>query len=194
MSNLNIGIVISSTRDARVGRSAAEYINSVASKRDDVNFEIIDLQDYPLPIFNEVAPNGTVLEVHDPIGKRWKAKIESLDGYIFTVAEYNGGMPGVLKNALDYTFTEWMRKPAAYFGYGSLGGSRAVQELRLVCAELHMAPMRNAVYLQGIDFFSVMFGEKQINEFPYLEPLTNDMLDHLIWWAKTLKDGRSKVA
>ena len=194
MSNLNIGIVISSTRDARVGRSAAEYIYSIASKRDDVNFEIIDLQDYPLPIFNEAAPNGTVLEVNDPIGKQWKAKIESLDGYIFVVAEYNGGIPGVLKNALDYTFTEWMRKPAAYFAYGSLGGARAVQQLRLTCIDLHMAPLRNAVYLQGADFFSVMFGEKQIGEFSYLEPLTNDMLDHLGWWTKTLKERRQKAA
>ncbi len=193
MSNLNIGIIIGSIRDARVGKQAAEYVYSIASKRDDLNFEIIDLRDYPLPLFNEAAPNGT-LEVNDPIGKEWQAKIESLDGFIFIVAEYNGGIPGVLKNALDYTFTEWMRKPAAYFAYGSLGGSRAVQQLRLMCTELHMAALRNAVYLQGVDFFSVMFGEKKIEECAYLDPLTTDMLDHLAWWTKILKEGRSKVA
>jgi len=57
-----------------------------------------------------------------------------------------------------------------------------------------MAALRNAVYLQGVDFFSVMFGEKKIEECTYLEPLTNDMLDHLAWWAKVLKEGRGQVA
>jgi NAD(P)H-dependent FMN reductase len=190
MSNLNIGIIISSTREARVGREVAEYIYGIASKRDDLNFEIIDLRDYSLPRFNEGTPNDEGSNVNDPVGRKWKDKIKSLDGYIFAVAEYNGGMTGVLKNALDYTFVEWMRKPAAYFGYGSLGGARAVQDLRLICTELHMAPLRNAVYLQGVDFFSVMSGNKKIEEFSYLEPLTNDMLNHLAWWAKSLKEGR----
>ena len=73
MSNLNIGIIIGTTRDTRIGEQAAEYVYSIASKRDDMNFEIIDLTDYPLPLFNEAAPGGT-LEVNDPVGKSGRQK------------------------------------------------------------------------------------------------------------------------
>jgi NAD(P)H-dependent FMN reductase len=61
----------------------------------------------------------------------WSAKIDSFDGYIFVTAEYNHGIPGALKNAIDYLYKEWNNKAAGFVGYGSAGGVRAVEQLRL---------------------------------------------------------------
>src|SRR5256885_15438267 len=63
-------------------------------------------------------------------------------------------MPAVLKNALDYAYPEWNRKPAAYVGYGSVGAARSIEHLRLARVELQMAPTRHGVDIQGADFMA----------------------------------------
>ncbi|MDD3942419.1 MAG: NAD(P)H-dependent oxidoreductase [Sphaerochaetaceae bacterium] len=186
-----IGIIISSTRASRVGEQAARFVESVASKRTDLSFEIVDLRDYPMPFFDEVASNAYVPSTNE-VAQRWQKKVASFDGYIFVTAEYNNSITGVLKNALDYAYPEWNRKAAAYFSYGSAGGARAVQHLRDICVELQMAPVRHSVLIQGNDFFPIMNGQKQVNELTYLEPLVTQMLDQLSWWTVALKDAREK--
>ncbi|MCB5231334.1 MAG: NAD(P)H-dependent oxidoreductase [Sphaerochaetaceae bacterium] len=191
MSNLKIAIIISSTRSNRVGLQAAEYVESIASKRSDMNFEIVDLRDYPLPFFDEVASNAFVPS-KNPVAQKWQHFIAQFDGYVFVTAEYNNSITAALKNALDYAYPEWNRKAAAYFSYGSAGGARAVQHLRDICIELQMAPVRHSVLIQGADFFKVMTGEVKVKDLEYLEPLVNEMLEQLSWWAKALKEARKK--
>ena len=187
-----IGIIISSTRASRVGEQAARFVESVASKRTDLSFEIVDLRDYPMPFFDEVASNAYVPSTNE-VAQRWQKKVASFDGYIFVTAEYNNSITGVLKNALDYAYPEWNRKAAAYFSYGSAGGARAVQHLRDICVELQMAPVRHSVLIQGNDFFPIMNGQKQVKELTYLEPLVVQMLDQLAWWAVALKKAREEA-
>lgn len=190
MSNVpKIGIIISSTRATRIGEQAAQYVYSIASKRTDLAFEIIDLRDYPMPFFDEVASNAYVPSTNE-IAQRWQQKIGSLDGYIFVTAEYNNSITAALKNALDYAYPEWGRKAAACFSYGTAGGARAVQHLRDISVELQMAPVRHSVLIQGGDFLAVMNGQKKVAELTYLEDLTNTMLDQLTWWTKALKNAR----
>ena len=191
MSVPKIGIIISSTRASRVGEQAARFVESVASKRTELSFEIVDLRDYPMPFFDEVASNAYVPSTNE-VAQRWQKKVASFDGYIFVTAEYNNSITGVLKNALDYAYPEWNRKAAAYFSYGSAGGARAVQHLRDICVELQMAPVRHSVLIQGNDFFPIMNGQKQVKELTYLEPLVTQMLDQLSWWTVALKDAREK--
>ena len=62
-------------------------------------------------------------------------------------AEYNHGYPAVLKNAMDWTFPEWNRKPISFVGWGNVGGARAVEQLRTVAVEFEMAPLRHAVHI-----------------------------------------------
>jgi NAD(P)H-dependent FMN reductase len=106
------------------------------------------------------------------------------------VAEYNRTIPAALKNALDYAYPEWIKKPAAFVGYGSVGAARAIEHLRLICVELQMAPMRNGVHIQGGDFMAVWQQGKKMEELTYLEPGVKDMLDQLAWWGTTLKGPR----
>ncbi|NLV84731.1 MAG: NAD(P)H-dependent oxidoreductase, partial [Spirochaetales bacterium] len=148
-----------------------------------------DLRDYPMPFFDELASNAYVPSQNE-VARRWQKKIAEFDGYVFVTAEYNNSITGVLKNALDYAYPEWNRKAAAYVGYGSVGGARAVQHLKDISVELQMAPVRHAVHIQGSEFFPIMNGQKKVSELTHLVPNVEALFEQLAWWAKALKSAR----
>jgi len=193
MAKVKIGIIISTTRAARFGDKPAKWMMDIASQRDDLNVEVLDLRDYPMPSFDEVASNAWVPSQNE-VAQRWQKKVAEFDGYIFVTAEYNRGVPAVLKNALDYAYPEWNKKPAAFVGYGSVGAARAIEQLRLIAVELQMAPTRTGVHIQGADFMTVWKGGKEITELTYLQQNATDMLDQLAWWANALKAAREPPA
>lgn len=189
MSILKIAIIISSTRTSRVGEQVASWISQIGAKRTDVQLETVDLRDYPMPFFDELASNAYVPSQNE-VALRWQKKIAEFDGYVFVTAEYNNSITGVLKNALDYAYPEWNRKAAAYVGYGSVGGARAVQHLKDISVELQMAPVRHAVHIQGSEFFPIMNGQKKVSELTHLVPNVEALFEQLAWWAKALKSAR----
>src|SRR5260221_10333735 len=141
MAKPRIGIVISTTREGRFGDKPARWIRDLATARNDLEVELIDLRDYPMPFFAE--PHSLLYAPpKDEVARRWGQKVAELDGFIFVTAEYNRGLPAVLKNALDYAYKEFNRKPAAYVGYGGVGGARAGEQLRLGCREVQKGPTR----------------------------------------------------
>ncbi len=192
MANPKIAIIVSTTRAVRFSEKAAKWIFDIASKRGDMDVEIVDLRDYPMPFFDEVATNAWA-PTQNEIGRRWQKKVAEFDGYLFVCAEYNHGVPAVLKNALDYAYVEWNRKAAAFLGYGGVGGARAVESLRLICVELQMAPTRTGVHIAGEDFRAVSREGKPITELAYLKPTADTMLDELVWWTNALKAARAKA-
>jgi NAD(P)H-dependent FMN reductase len=189
MAKLKIAIVISTTRAARFGHKPAHWVHDIAAQRDDIETEIIDLRDFPMPFFDEVASNAWAPS-QNPVAQRWQKKVTEFDGFIFVTAEYNHGIPAALKNALDYAYPEWVKKAAGFVGYGSVGGARAVEQLRLVAAELQMATIRNGVYIQGADFMAVWKDGKDLKGIAHLEAGVKDMLDQLVWWTRALKTAR----
>ncbi|MBW6419863.1 NAD(P)H-dependent oxidoreductase [Rhizobium sp. XQZ8] len=189
MAKPKIAIIITSTRDVRFGEKPAQWIYDTASKRDDMDFEIVDLRDFPLPFFNEKASNAWV-PTENEVGQRWQKKVAEFDGYIFITAEYNRTITAVLKNALDFAYPEWNRKPAAAVGYGSVGGARAIEHLRNIAVELQMAPTRFGVHIGGSDFFAVWRDGKPLTELTHLDGPVAAMLDDLSWWANALKAAR----
>jgi NAD(P)H-dependent FMN reductase len=188
MANPKIGIIISSTREQRFGEKAAKWIYGLAAQRADLDFEIIDLRDYPLPFFEGISP--FYAPVQNEVAKRWGAKMAELDGYLFVTAEYNRSITGALKNALDWAYKEYNRKPAGYLGYGGVGGARAVEHLRNICVELQIAPIRHGVHIAGADAMGLIFQGKPFEEFPHLVPSATALLDDLAWWTKALKTAR----
>ena len=187
-----IAIIISTTRATRFGEKPAKWIYEIAAARSDMSVELVDLRDYPMPFFDEPASNAWVPSKNE-VARRWQKKVAEFDGYIFVTAEYNRGIPAALKNALDYAYPEWNRKPAAYVGYGSVGAARAIEQLRLISVELQMAPTRTGVHIQGADFMAVWQQGKDIKELSYLEKNSKDMLDELQWWASALMVARSEA-
>src|SRR5208282_4145881 len=154
MSKLKTAVIIGSTRDARFAPKPAQWIFDVARQREELEVELVDLKEFNLPLFNEKATN-LWMPSEDQRAVAWQKKIGEFDGYIFVVAEYNRSVSGSLKNALDQAYKEWIHKPAAYVGYGSVGAARAIEHLRLINIELQMVPVRSAVHIGGSEFFKV---------------------------------------
>jgi len=144
-----------------------------------------------MPFFDEPASNAWMPSSNE-VARRWQAKIAEFDGYIFVMAEYNRGVPAVLKNAIDYAYPEWNRKPAAFVGYGSVGAARSIEHMRNICVELQMAPMRNGVHIQGADFMAVWQQGKDIRSLAYLAANMKAMLDELLWWTNALRAARAE--
>lgn len=188
-----IGIVISSTREGRFGEKPAKWVYELAAKRGDFDVELIDLRDYPMPFFAEAVSPAYGPPANE-VARKWAAKVDSLDGFIFVTAEYNRGPTAVLKNALDYAYREFNRKPAAYVGYGGVGAARAIEQLRLINVELQMAPLRSGVHIGGGDFMGLWRGGQTFEEMPHLMQSAEAMLDELTWWTKALKAARDGAA
>lgn len=193
MSKPRIGIVISTTREGRFGDKAAAWIHQIAAARGDLAFEIVDLRDYPMPLFEEAASPAYVPPKNEA-ARRWGRKVAELDGFIFVTAEYNRGPPAALKNALDHAYTEFNRKPAAFVGYGGVGAARAVEQLRLICIELQMAPTRSGVHIGGADFIGLFMQGKTFADMPHLDPTATAMLDEFAWWTHALNAARAETA
>ncbi len=190
----HIAIIIGSTRDSRFADKPAQWMLETAQARKDMTFELVDLRDFDLPLFNEQASNLWAPS-QDPNVVRWQEKLGSFDGFLFIVAEYNRSITGALKNALDQAYNEWNRKPAAAMGYGSLGGARAVEHLRTIAVELQMVPLRNAVHLGAAQFMKVhpMGDNAAMSEVEdVLKPGATAMLEELSWWAKATKSARAE--
>jgi NAD(P)H-dependent FMN reductase len=185
--------VIGSTRQARFADKPAQWIFDHASARGDFEVEMVDLRDYPLPFFEEDRSPAWGPSKGE-VAQAWQKKVASLDGYIFTAAEYNRGPTAVLKNALDYAYNEWNGKPAAFVGYGGVGAARAVEQLRLYAVELQMAPIRAGVHILMGDFVALMQGQAKLGEIAHLEDSAKAMLDQFAWWAKALKTAREADA
>jgi NAD(P)H-dependent FMN reductase len=134
------------------------------------------------------AINGQYSKPHT---KKWAAKIGSFDAYVFVTPEYNHGISGALKNAIDFLFAEWNNKAAGFVSYGSVQGVRAVEHLRLVLAEVQMATVRNQVLLS---MFTDFENYSVFKPGPTKEQSVNDMLDQLIAWGGALKTLREKQA
>ena len=139
MSKLKIAVIISSTRPTRFGELPAKWIADKVNERPELQAEIVDLRDFDLPFFDEMASNAWMPSAN-PEAVRWQNKISEFDGYIFVTAEYNRSITGALKNALDQAYVNWNKKPFGAVGYGSVGGARAVEHLRNIGVELQMVP------------------------------------------------------
>lgn len=191
---VSIKVISGSTREGRFSNKAAAWIADELRKQEGVTVEVLDLIEYEMPFFNEsVSPSYKQTPYTNEAVARFTAKIAEGDAYVLVSPEYNHSTTGVLKNALDWVYQEWNRKPVAFVSYGSVGGARAVEQLRLIAVELQMAPTRNAVHIPGEQYFPVLFGKGTPEElFAGMSEKAELMITELMWWTHALKDARSK--
>jgi NAD(P)H-dependent FMN reductase len=185
---LKLAVIIGSTRPGRNGEAVAKWIHDIAVRRTDAQFELVDLKDVNLPLLDEPVP-PSMGQYSQPHTKDWAAKIDAFDGFVFVTPEYNHGTSGALKNAIDYLYKEWNNKAAGFVSYGSAGGARAVEHLRLVMAEVQVATVRNQV------MFSLFTDFENFSVFKPAarhEQSVNGMLDQLVAWAGALQPLRGK--
>ena len=190
MSKLKIAVIIGSVRPTRAGDKPAKWIAELARQTGDFDVELVDLIDYPLPLFDAPA-SDLWMPTPNAIAGKWQAKLSEFDGYIFVAAEYNHSIAGALKNAIDWAYKPFIKKAVAYVSYGAVGGVRAVEHLRNVMVELQAVSVRNGVHIGGADFMAGVFGQKNWDDIlPTYAPFTKDLFDNLRWWAAATKAAR----
>ena len=183
---LRIAIILGSTRPNRIGEAVATWVHGIAAKRGDAEYELVDLKDFDLPLLDEPIPpsQGKYTQPHT---KAWAAKVDSFDGYVFVSPEYNHSTSGALKNAIDFLYKEWNNKAAGFVSYGSAGGVRAVEHLRLIMAELQIADVRAQVMLS---LFTDFENYSTFKPAPHHEKTVSAMLDQLLAWSAAMRTVR----
>lgn len=182
-----IAIIVGSTRPGRKAPAVAEWVHAIAAKRGLAAYEIVDIADFNLPMLDEAVPpsRGQYANEHT---KAWAAKIAEFDGFVFVTPEYNHSTSGALKNAIDYIYAEWNNKAAGFVGYGSVGGARAIEHLRLIMAECQVATVRAQVMLSlFVDFENFT----TLKPMAMQESAVTAMLDQLEPWTRAMKTLRS---
>jgi NAD(P)H-dependent FMN reductase len=192
-SRPRIQAIMGTDREGRFSEKAAAWIADRLAERTDIELELLDLREFPMPFYDQAVPPAYGRREYPPEVARWAATVEQADGYIAITAEYNHGYPAVLKNAFDHAFPEFNRKPIAFVGYGNVGGARAIEQLRLVTVELEMAPLRHAVHIlpdvmrpirEAGDAFDVEL-------FAPLDGRLETLVADLRWWADALRRARA---
>ncbi|TDC57491.1 NADPH-dependent oxidoreductase [Actinomadura sp. KC345] len=181
---LRLAVIVGSTREGRFGPTAARWFLGRARQRRDMDVDVLDLAEDRLPA---VLTADRPPEV-EAVGRR----LEAADAYVVVTAEYNHSFPASLKNAIDWFLTEWQAKPVGFVSYGGVaGGLRAVEQLRLVFAELHAVTVRDSVSFSNYPGLFDGAGDP-------VDPETCDgaakiMLDQLAWWAGALREARART-
>ena len=184
MSNLRLAIIIGSTREQRFGDKITNWFADRAREHGGFEIDVIDLADVPLTAQGP-ARGPLPTQFAD-----FAARIDAADAFVFSTPEYNHGYPASLKAALDILREQWWGKPCTFLGYGGIsGGIRAVEQLRQVVGELHMADIREAFI---VPFGPFRFFDKETGEVsdPDAAATVVTVLDRLQWWAQALADAR----
>lgn len=156
-SPLKIHILVGSTRQGRYADKPAQWILNEFQQLEDVEAELVDLRDYPLPFFDSPAsPMFANGQYADEAVRRWSEKVKEADGFVMISPEYNHSFTAVLKNAIDHLYPEWNYKPVGFLSYGGAGGARSVEQMRLVAIELQMIPIKSAIHIPADTYLSTM--------------------------------------
>ncbi|MEV1052919.1 NAD(P)H-dependent oxidoreductase [Streptomyces sp. NPDC049887] len=184
---IRVAVILASVRKGRFGPTIANWFISTAAQRDDIETDLIDLADFPLPTALTDEPTPEVAEMH----RAFSARLAEADGFVIVTPEYNHSFPASLKVAADWTQMEWHAKPVGFVGYGGLaGGLRAVQQLKHIFTELHAVPVRDAVSFHG------PWGQFDENG-ALIDPTDAEaaakvLWDKLGWWAMATKEAKAR--
>jgi NAD(P)H-dependent FMN reductase len=189
VSELRLLVINSTTREGRFSDHVARWTVDGLRRRTDAEVEVLDLRDHPLPFFDGAPPARKPREYADDAVRAFAERVDAADGFVILTGEYNHGYTGVLKNALDWTFAEWNRKPITFVGWGNVGGARAIEQLREVSVELEMAPIRHAVHILPPQLMAVR-ETGSADALDVLDPKLDLLAADLTWWAQTLRAGR----
>ncbi|MGP5613930.1 NADPH-dependent FMN reductase [Corynebacterium variabile] len=139
-STPRIGILAGTVREGRNSIKIADWAQqTLAAAVIDATFEVIDLAAQELGKFTSATPPRMHQGAYEePELAAWSEKIAGFDGFIFATGEYNGSVPGVMKNAVDSLFVEWTEKPVGFIGWGSTGASSALEHWHTVITFLGM--------------------------------------------------------
>lgn len=153
MNKPKIQVILGSIREGRNGIKVSDWFMKTVKDFEGADIELVDLIDYPMPLLADaIAPMARGTDKNpNPAVQKWLDKINEADAFVFLTPEYNHSVPGALKNAIDYGFIEWAEKPLGLVGYGATsGGSRSIEHLRQIAAELSMYDIRDNIMIVNV--------------------------------------------
>jgi len=141
---MKIAVIIGSVRAVRHTESVAQYIHDIAARREgEFSYELLDLAAFDVPLLTSPVHPMKANKQHDDANvQKWSDAVDSFDGFVFVTPEYNHGVPGAFKNAVDTLGPEWVGKPVAFVGHGSVGGVRAIEQWRQIVSNFSMPIVR----------------------------------------------------
>ena len=190
---LTVGVILGSVRVGRFNDKPAAWIADLAKKREGITVETIDLMDFQFPLTGCAMPPSMVKDsAYDtPNVVAFAKRIAACDAYIMVTPEYNHSTSAVLKNALDHVYAEWNNKAVGFVSYGSVGGARAVEHLRLIAIELQMAPVRAAVHIPAPWNMTTETGALKEGVLDPFAHSAEGMIEQVLWYGRALKVARS---
>jgi len=179
---LQLAVIIGSVRAGRIGEAVSDWFGTQLDQHDEFSLDLIDLADLTLPDCLDGSGDAGV----------FAKRIDAADGVVVITPEYNHGYPGALKTAIDSAREEWQAKAVGFVSYGGVaGGLRAVEQLRLVFAELHTVTVRQVVSLHFVhDLFD---GNGMLTDH-HAPAAAHKMLAQLAWWSRALRSARAEEA
>jgi NAD(P)H-dependent FMN reductase len=176
---VHVGVIYGSTR---TGRFCDIVVKWTVERIDAYGKFEVDVIDPILVSAEDVAQRPGFLSLQEKLG--------AAEAFVVVTPEYNHGYPAPLKALIDSTGAEWYAKPVAFVSYGGIsGGLRAVEQLRLVFAELHAVSIRDSV-----SFASAweQFGPDGTLRDPNRAHKSMEvLLERLHWWALALRNARA---
>ncbi|MFF3216214.1 NADPH-dependent FMN reductase [Streptomyces sp. NPDC002886] len=186
---LRVAVILGSVREGRQGPAVADWFLGAAGALGGLDLDLIDLADIDLPL---AMPGwgGSPSEQAAAALAKVSPRLAAADAFVIVTPEYNHSFPAVLKNLIDWHHGEWHAKPAGFVSYGGIGGGlRAVEQLRLIFAELHAMTVRDSVSLHGP--WSGLGPDGLPRDTAVAEGAVKGMLGQLAWWGRALRAARA---
>lgn len=194
-----IAVIIGTVREGRKTPQQAKWVMNTLETMDDVEAEVVDLKDYPMPLFDEpVSPRYNPDRRVEPRAKKWLDKLAEFEAYVFVTPEYNHSIPGALKNAIDYVDWQLHRKPAAVVSHGTAGGARAEVALKEILSESRMVLMPTVPGVAMAGMSERIDEEGNLSEADLANPYgpqgaLEGLLTELKWYADVLSRARDNA-
>lgn len=184
---LRLAVINSSVREGRFGPTVARWFVTRSGQRADVEVDLIDLADHPLPHELSHSPADEVAGLLSAVSPR----LAAAEAFVVVTPEYNHSYPASLKTLIDWHRTQWLAKPVGFVSYGGLsGGLRSVEHLRPVFAELHAVTVRDCVSFHNV--WGQFDGSGALTEPTAATSAAKALLDQLVWWGVSLREAREK--
>ncbi len=192
---MKIHIITGSTREGRATNQVSAWVEKTArATQPDATWEVVDLKDYDMPLFDEaLPPQGNQNRQLSGGVAAWVQKMGEADGFVFVTPEYNHSIPAALKNAVDYLDFQLAKKPVAIVSHGAVGGARANEHLRLVLnSNLGAVPIPEKVTLAAMPAFAEVFTDNHdlVEAHAGAQQPLEDMLGSLVWYVERLKSTK----
>lgn len=187
---LTLAVILGSVREGRFGPIVSQWFHEQAKRHGRFDVDLIDLADTPLP--PALPPSAEALgstQDRPPAMVELSGRLDRADAFVVVTPEYNHSFPASVKHLIDWHLTEWQAKPVGFVSYGGYGGGvRAVEQLRLVFAEMHSVTVRDTISFDR--HWERFDADGALVDSDGPDGAAKVLLDQLAWWSGVLHDAR----